>query len=104
MDRWNPARPDLLQNWARAPPTLIVHGERDCRAPVTEALAAFRTLQVVGVPSRLLTFPDEGRWVEKPENALEWHHVLFDWLGRHVGAGPDVPVAPDDAASALDLY
>ncbi|KAL8381289.1 hypothetical protein RB595_005524 [Gaeumannomyces hyphopodioides] len=88
---------------ARPPPTLIIHGERDYRVPVTEALAAFRTLQVIGVPSRLLTFPDESQWVRKPENALEWHHVLFDWLKRHIGAGLDAPAVPD-AVGASHRY
>ncbi|KAL8346905.1 hypothetical protein RB598_000662 [Gaeumannomyces tritici] len=88
---------------ARAPPTLIIHGERDRRVPVTEALAAFRTLQVMGVPSRLLTFPDENQWVQRPENALEWHHVLFDWLKRHIGPGLDAPAVPD-AVGASHRY
>lgn len=38
----------------------IIHSELDYRLPVTEGLAAFNVLQSRGVPSRLLTFPDEN--------------------------------------------
>ena len=83
LEKFNPARPDLLKNWARnAPPTLVVHSEKDYRCPVTEGLAMFESLQAQGVPSRFLTFPDEGHWVLKPKNSLEWHKTVWDWMRR----------------------
>jgi dipeptidyl aminopeptidase/acylaminoacyl peptidase len=42
------------------------------------------------VPSKLLTFPDEGHWVLKPGNSRVWHAVVMDWLSRYLGgASPD---------------
>ncbi|KND90128.1 Dipeptidyl-peptidase 5 [Tolypocladium ophioglossoides CBS 100239] len=84
MQKCNPARPELLRNWENAPPTLIIHSEKDYRCPITEGLAAFNTLQAMNVPSRFLTFADEGHWVEGPENSLEWYCVVWDWVGRCV--------------------
>lgn len=70
LDKWNPARPELLRNWKHAPPTLVIHSDKDYRCPITEGLATFNTLQAQGVPSRFLTFSDEGHWVAGPENSL----------------------------------
>ncbi len=61
-------------------PTLVVHGEQDFRCPISEGLAMFTALQVKGVPSRLLTFPDEGHWVLKPANAEVWYEEMIGWL------------------------
>ena len=44
--------------------------------------ATFTALQRLGVPSRLLYFPDENHWVLKPENAVLWHDTVLDWLAR----------------------
>lgn len=63
-------------------PTLVVQGEQDFRCPVSEGLGLFTALQVMGVPSRYLHFPDEGHWVQKPANAEVWYHEVLDWLYR----------------------
>lgn len=55
-EKWDPAQ--HLQNWAT--PHLIIHNELDYRLPVTEGLSAFNVLQLKGVDSRFLTFPDEN--------------------------------------------
>ncbi len=50
-------------------PTLVIHGQRDYRLDVSEGLQLFTTLQMEGVPSEMLYFPDEGHWVLKPQNS-----------------------------------
>jgi dipeptidyl aminopeptidase/acylaminoacyl peptidase len=82
LEAFNPAKPELLRNWKNAPPTIIVHSNKDYRCPITEGLAAFNTLQAHGVPSRFLTFSDEGHVLEGPENTLEWYRVVFEWARR----------------------
>ncbi|KAM3432758.1 hypothetical protein MY4824_006393 [Beauveria thailandica] len=80
LDRCNPARPDRLAKFRNAPPTLVITGDRDHRSPTTEALAMFKTLQAQGVPSALLTFSDEGRWITgRDENSLRWYRTTFEW-------------------------
>lgn len=83
LERWNPARPELLRKWHNAPPTLVIHSEKDYRCPMTEGIATFQTLQAHGVPSRFLTFPDENHFVLKPENALVWNTEVFAWLDKY---------------------
>ena len=83
LDKWNPARPDVLQAMSQyAPPTLVMHGEKDYRCPVTEGIALFNSLQAQGVPSRFLTFEDEGHWVMLPDNLKTWYETAWDWSKR----------------------
>jgi dipeptidyl aminopeptidase/acylaminoacyl peptidase len=63
-------------------PTLVTHGELDYRVPVGEGLQLFTTLQRLGVPSRLLVFPDEGHWINKPQNAALWYRTFIEWMGK----------------------
>ena len=59
------------------------HGEKDFRVPVTQGIEAFTAAQVQDVPSRFLYFPEEGHWVQSPQNGVLWHRIFFDWLGRY---------------------
>jgi len=63
-------------------PTLIIHGEKDYRVPIGEALALFEALQAHGVPSELLVFPDENHWILKPRNIVEWYARVLAFLER----------------------
>jgi dipeptidyl aminopeptidase/acylaminoacyl peptidase len=65
-------------------PTLVIGGELDFRVPYTQSLQLFTALQMQKVPSKLLVFPDEGHWVQKPRNALLWYKTFIDWLDSWV--------------------
>lgn len=81
---WDPSR--HTGNWAT--PHLIIHNELDYRLPISEGLAAFNVLQMRGIDSAFLTFPDENHWVINPENSLLWHNTVFNFINRHVGLPP----------------
>lgn len=66
-------------------PELVVHGAHDYRVVDTQGLSTFNALQRLGVPSRLLYYPDESHWVLKPQNSIQWHHVVLDWIDRWTG-------------------
>jgi dipeptidyl aminopeptidase/acylaminoacyl peptidase len=63
-------------------PTLVVHGQRDYRLDVSEGFQLFTTLQRLGVPSKMLYFPDEGHWVLKPQNSRLWYQTVNDWVDQ----------------------
>jgi dipeptidyl aminopeptidase/acylaminoacyl peptidase len=63
-------------------PTLVVHGGKDYRVVDTQGLSTFTALQRRGIPSKLLYFPDENHWVLKPQNSIQWHDAVFEWMGR----------------------
>ncbi|HJW08622.1 MAG TPA: S9 family peptidase [Holophagaceae bacterium] len=61
-------------------PMLVVQGEQDFRVPIEEGLQNFQTHQLLGIPSQLLYFPDEGHWVLKPANSKLWHETVLGWM------------------------
>ncbi len=63
-------------------PLMVIHGAMDYRVPVEQGMAAYNAAQLMGVPSRLLIFPDENHWILKPQNALLWHREYFRWLDQ----------------------
>ncbi|MGI8436285.1 MAG: prolyl oligopeptidase family serine peptidase [Chthoniobacterales bacterium] len=63
-------------------PTLVVHGQLDYRLDVSEGFQLFTTLQRLGVPSKMLYFPDEGHWVNKPQNSQLWYKTVNDWVDQ----------------------
>jgi dipeptidyl aminopeptidase/acylaminoacyl peptidase len=63
-------------------PTLVIHGQRDYRLDVSEGFQLFSTLQMEGVPSKMLYFPDEGHWVLKPQNSQLWYKTVNDWVDQ----------------------
>ncbi len=61
-------------------PTLVIHSQLDYRLDLSEGLQLFTTLQRLGVPSKMLYFPDEGHWVLKPQNSQLWYKTVNDWV------------------------
>jgi dipeptidyl aminopeptidase/acylaminoacyl peptidase len=83
---------DAVQRWSPAThtanvvtPTLVIHGELDYRVVVTQGLLWYGLLMAKGVPSRLVYYPDEGHWIQKPQNSLHWYDEFLSWLDRWIG-------------------
>lgn len=72
-------------------PTLVIHGQRDLRVPVNHGIELFNTLQVRGVPSQFVYFPDENHWILKPQNSLFWYETKRKWLEKYVPPGGSAP-------------
>jgi dipeptidyl aminopeptidase/acylaminoacyl peptidase len=68
-------------------PMLVIHNDLDFRVPVAEGLQLFTTLQRLGVPAKMINFPDEGHWVLKPANSAYWHNEVFAWLASYAPPG-----------------
>jgi dipeptidyl aminopeptidase/acylaminoacyl peptidase len=77
-EKWSPHQ--FAKNFKT--PTLVIHGQRDYRLDVSEGLQLFTTLQMEGVPSKMLYFPDEGHWVLKPQNSRLWYKTVNDWVDQ----------------------
>jgi dipeptidyl aminopeptidase/acylaminoacyl peptidase len=84
-------QPQRYEDWsphhflkAITTPMLVVHGDKDYRVPVGEALRLWTELQREGVESAYLYFPDEGHWILKPQNARVWYETVWSWLDQHV--------------------
>ena len=65
-------------------PMMVIHGQLDYRVPVTQGIATFTALQRRGIPSKFLYFPDENHWVLKPQNSVQWHNEVNQWLHKYL--------------------
>jgi dipeptidyl aminopeptidase/acylaminoacyl peptidase len=81
--RWSP----FLSIRNAKTPTLVVHSQLDYRLDVSEGFQLFTALQRLGVPSKMLYFPDEGHWVLKPQNSRLWYAQVGDWCDRWTHSG-----------------
>lgn len=78
--RWSPHK--YAKNFDT--PTLVTGGELDFRVPIDQCLQLYTTLQLRGVESRLVVFPDEGHWILKPQNSEFWHREVIGWLNKYL--------------------
>jgi len=63
---------------------MIINGGNDFRIPYTESLQAFNAAQLRGIPSKLLFFPEETHFVQKPRNSILWQREFFGWLDKYM--------------------
>jgi dipeptidyl aminopeptidase/acylaminoacyl peptidase len=79
-NKWSPNK--FANNFST--PTLVTCGELDYRVPYDQSLQLYTTLQLKGVDSKLIVFPDEGHWILKPQNSEFWYHNVQDWLKKYL--------------------
>ncbi len=80
-ERFNPAT--HVADWSV--PMLVIHGGQDFRVPLEQGIATFTALQRRSIDSEFLYFPDEGHWVLKPQDTVQWHETVETWLKRWIG-------------------
>src|SRR5207302_899613 len=80
--RWWENSPDRDVAAIRTP-MLVIHGMRDYRVAVNEALRLWTDLRRHGVPGRCLLFPDENHWILKPGNARVWYETVLAFRDDH---------------------
>jgi len=79
-DKWSPS--SYVANFKT--PCLVVHGQNDFRVPLSQGLQFYTALQLMNVPSKFLTFPDEDHFVQKPQNAELWWKTVLGWLAEYL--------------------
>jgi dipeptidyl aminopeptidase/acylaminoacyl peptidase len=65
-------------------PILVIHGNKDYRVPVGEALRLWWDLSRHGAEAKFLYFPDENHWILTPGHARIWYETVFAFLAQHV--------------------
>ena len=65
-------------------PILIIHGDKDYRAPVGEALRMWSDLSSRSKTVRFLYFPDENHWILKPGDIEVWYQTVLAFLAEHL--------------------
>lgn len=70
-------------------PMLVIHGDKDYRVPIGEALRLWWDLTKHETPNtKFLYFPDENHWVLTPGNAKVWYETVLAFLDQHVLGEP----------------
>lgn len=78
--KWSPSM--YVKNFKT--PCLVIHSANDFRVPLEQGLQLFTSLQRMGVPSKLLYFPDEDHFISKPQNAELWWKTIHEWLATYL--------------------
>ncbi len=75
-------------------PMLVVHGNRDYRVPVSEALRLWFDLvrrwdgDPADLPHRFLNFTGQNHWITSPADAEVWYDTVLRFCGQHVLGQP----------------
>lgn len=101
---------DLARMWEHSPasrsaaittPTLVMHGLDDEPVDPRQSIELFSMLQLNGVPSRLVLYPDEGHGINRPSHMLDYQTRELEWFRHYLmrdedaaGAEEPLPVEP----------
>ncbi|WP_115718984.1 dipeptidyl-peptidase 5 [Gallaecimonas mangrovi] len=92
-DKWNPS--NFVKNWKT--PILVIHGEKDYRVPIGQGLGTFTTAQRLGIPSKLVVFPNENHWVLHPANQKVWYRDVLAWMAKYTQGSDAAGTAKPDS-------
>lgn len=71
-------------------PILVTVGELDYRILASQGMMAFNAARMHNLEAEMLVFPDENHWILKPQNAILWQRVFFNFLDKYL----KTPAAP----------
>jgi len=80
-------------------PMLVVHGSRDFRVPVSEALRLWWDLvsrwngEPDELPHRFLQFTGQNHWILTPADGEVWYDAVLGFCAQHVLGEPWTPSA-----------
>jgi dipeptidyl aminopeptidase/acylaminoacyl peptidase len=82
-DRYRDNSPDRFVE-SITTPMLVIHGDRDYRVPIGEALRLYWDLVRHGKDARFLYYPDENHWILKPGDGIVWYETVLAFLDEYV--------------------
>ncbi|HLN30437.1 MAG TPA: S9 family peptidase [Gemmataceae bacterium] len=66
-------------------PTLILVGDRDVECPVPQSYEFWHALKTLGVPTRLVIYPNEGHGIAQAKHRRDIFTRSLEWFDRHLG-------------------
>ena len=69
-------------------PCLIITGERDYRVPYTQSIQFFTDLQLMGVPSMLIIFKNDGHWPNYVKSMPVYYNAHLEWFHKWLAGAP----------------
>jgi dipeptidyl aminopeptidase/acylaminoacyl peptidase len=65
-------------------PTLIQHGERDLRVPISQGYELYNALKRQKVPVRMVVYPRQPHGIQEPKLVLDAMHRNLEWFDRYI--------------------
>ena len=65
-------------------PVLMLLGAKDRRVPQSQGISYYHSLRSMGVPTKLLVFPDDVHAIDKPASEAEQWVAIADWIMTHL--------------------
>jgi len=81
--KWSPCK--FVKNFKT--PALVITGEKDYRVPYTQSLEYYTGLKKMGVPARLIVYPNAGHWPSWYEMAL-YYDAHLEFFHQYLGGEP----------------
>jgi len=69
-------------------PTLIQHGERDERVPLSQGQELYNALKRQGCTTQMIVYPRTPHGIEEPRLLLDCMNRNLEWFDRYVGGSP----------------
>jgi dipeptidyl aminopeptidase/acylaminoacyl peptidase len=73
-------------------PTLIQHGERDLRVPVSQGYELYNALKRQNVPVKMVVYPRQPHGIQEPKLVLDAMQRNLEWFDRWILRGGKVAV------------
>ncbi len=65
-------------------PTLIQHGEKDVRVPVSQGQELFNALRKQGVPTQMVIYPRQPHGIGEPRLRVDRSKRVVQWFERWI--------------------
>jgi dipeptidyl aminopeptidase/acylaminoacyl peptidase len=83
LDKWQ-ARSAMFNIKGVTTPTLIQHGERDDRVPISQAYELYNALGRQGVETKMVVYPRQPHGIREPKLQLDAMQRNVEWFNRWV--------------------
>jgi dipeptidyl aminopeptidase/acylaminoacyl peptidase len=67
-------------------PALVLVGERDGEAPPPQSFEFWHALKELGVPTKLVVYPDEGHSFHRLEDRFDVTARSLEWFNRYLSS------------------
>jgi len=86
FERWR-THSAMFQIKGGTTPTLIQHGDKDARVPITQSYELYNALKRQGVPVKMVVYPRQAHSIQEPKLQLDAATRNVEWFDQWLGSG-----------------
>ncbi len=84
FDRWQ-AHSAMFHIKGVATPTLIQHGDKDVRVPISQGYELYNALKRQAIPVKMVVYPRQPHGLQEPKMQLDAMQRNVEWFDQHLG-------------------